>query len=522
MPWFGCVGIGFARERVRMAGSYLAALAAVAAATVVIELLGSLRLTNGSMLYLAAVLLVALNLGRGPSVVAAVSAALSFDFFFVEPRLNLRVADADEWLVLGTFLLVGIVVSQLVAEQRRRAAEADARRHEALLLHDLGELLAHQPFEPALQRVAERLRRELHAEAAAIEVTKPGIAAVSVVAGDQEAWRRAAGSPYDLLVERGATGGRWLRVTPPRASRGRQLDHLARAVIGSDPGRVGEISLVNPDAAIARSAGGGRLLSTAAAQIAVAAERERLRGEADEADLLRRTRDLQRALLNAVSHDLRTPLAAIIASAGSLRQTDVDWSADDRAEFAEHIEREAARLNGIVGNLLDLGRIEAGALRPVRDWHDPGLLLSDAIERVRARAPDIQLLLDAPADMSPVLLDPIEVDQVVTNLVENAIRHSPADQAVTVTARRGAEGLRVTIDDCGPGISSAMLPHLFEPFYRSSFDAGSPGSGIGLAVARGLIAAHGGRIWAENRQGAGARFSFVIPSPAPPASTDLS
>ncbi|HET8586642.1 MAG TPA: DUF4118 domain-containing protein, partial [Candidatus Limnocylindria bacterium] len=472
MPGIGSLGVGSARGWARVALPYLGALTAVGAATVVVELLGSLRLTNGSMLYLAAVLLVALTLGRGPAVVAAVVAALAFDFFFVEPRLNLRVANPDEWLVLGTFLLVGIVVSQLVAEQRRRTAEADSRRREALLLHDVGELLAHRPFEPALHGVAERMLPELHAEAATIEVTAPGMAAVSVVAGDQAAWRRAAGSPYDLLVESGPSGQRWLRVTPPRAPGGRHSDHLVRAAIGADPARIGEISLVNPDRSLARSPGGARLLATAAAQIAVAADRERLRGEANEADLLRRTRDLQSALLNAVSHDLRTPLAAIIASAGSLRQTDVDWSAEDRAEFAEQIEREAARLNGIVSNLLDLGRIEAGVLRPSRDWHDPALLLTDAIERMRARTPEVRVLLDAPTEMPPVLLDPIELDQVATNLLENAVRHSPPDGSVTVTARRDAEGLRVTIDDCGPGIPSGVLPRVFEPFYRSSSDSG--------------------------------------------------
>jgi two-component system sensor histidine kinase KdpD len=500
---------------------YVGAVVAVALASVVVELLGSLRLTTGSMLYLAAVLLVALTLGRGPAVFAAVVAALTFDFFFVEPRLNLRVASPDEWLVLVTFLLVGVVVSQLVAGQHRRAEEAEARRREALLLHDVGEQLAHQPFEHGLRGVAERIRVELDAAAVAVEVAEPGGTATSLVVGDQQAWRRAAGSPYDLLAEDAGAPRRWLRVTPPRADRTHHRDHLVRAQIRSGQARIGEISLVNPDRQRATSTAGARLLATATAQIAMAFEREQLRGEATEAELLRRTSDLKSALLNAVSHDLRTPLAAIIAGAGSLQQTDVDWSARDRAEFAENIEQEAARLNRIVGNVLDLGRIEGGALRPARDWHDATLLLSDSVERMRAWAGTIRLVLDAPADMPPVLLDPIEVDQVVTNLLENAVQHAPPDTPVTLTARRDDEGLRVSVDDCGRGIPPTALPRIFEPFYRSPSDSGSAGSGIGLAVARGLIAAHGGRIWAENREGGGARFTFVIPSPQPPAAADL-
>jgi two-component system sensor histidine kinase KdpD len=248
----------------------------------------------------------------------------------------------------------------------------------------------------------------------------------------------------------------------------------------------------------------------------VAVDRERLRGEATEADVLRRTSELKSALLNAVSHDLRTPLAAIIASAGSLRQADVTWSAEDRADFAESIELEAERLNRIVSNVLDLGRIEGGALRPARDWHDPALLLADVVERMRAHAQGTELVLELPDDLRPILLDPVEIDQVASNLIENAIRHAPPGTAVTVAGCTDDEGLRVSIADSGPGVAASAVARVFEPFYRSSSDARSAGSGIGLAVARGLVAAHGGRIWIEGREGGGACFTFVIPSPRAP------
>lgn len=497
------------------------ALAAVALTTVVVELLGPQRLTNGAMLYLAAVLLVALTLGRGAAILAAVGAAFAFDFFLVEPRFTLRVGDPDEWLVLLTFLLVAVVVSQLVANQRQRAEEAETRRREALLLHDVGELLAQNPFAQAVQGLCERVRDEFGAAAAAVEISGAGVPTTTVVSGDQRAWRESAGAPFTVLGDQVAgTGGRsprWISVAPPRVGPpGRRGSRIVRAPIRSEGDLIGQISVVGADSSSVPSPGAARLLATAAAQLAVAVDRERLRGEATEADVLRRTSELKSALLNAVSHDLRTPLAAIIASAGSLRQADVTWSAEDRADFAESIELEAERLNRIVSNVLDLGRIEGGALRPARDWHDPALLLADVVERMRAHAQGTELVLELPDDLRPILLDPVEIDQVASNLIENAIRHAPPGTAVTVAGCTDDEGLRVSIADSGPGVAASAVARVFEPFYRSPSDARSAGSGIGLAVARGLVAAHGGRIWIEGREGGGACFTFVIPSPRAP------
>ncbi len=501
--------------------AYLLGLLAIATSTLIVELLGPLRLTNGAMLYLAAVLMVAVLLGRGPAIFTAVAASFVFDFFFVEPRFTLTVGNADEWLVLLTFVLVAVVVSELAALQRHRADEAEAREREALVLHDLGDLLGGGPFPVAAAAVAERVRAELGADAAAIELDGDALPG-AVVVGDRETWEGASSAPFTVLGEQNlpvageaARPGHWIRVAPPRGAGPRGAAVVVRAPIRSGGRRIGQISLVNRTRRFSLAAADTRLLATAATQLALAADRERLRAEVTEAEVLRRANDLKSALLNAVSHDLRTPLAGIMASAGSLRQDDVEWSAEERAEFAENIENEAARLNRIVGNLLDLGRIEGGALRASRDWHDPALIVRDSVERIRSSVPTARIRLDVPDDLPPVLLDPVEVDQVVTNLLENAVRHSPPGTEVTLSVRVDDEGLRVSVDDLGPGIAPAALPRIFEPFYRAPGDSGSPGSGVGLAVARGLVAAHDGRIWAENRP-RGARFTFVIPSPPAP------
>jgi two-component system sensor histidine kinase KdpD len=259
-----------------------------------------------------------------------------------------------------------------------------------------------------------------------------------------------------------------------------------------------------------------RLLDTVAGQVAVATERQRLRARATEAEVLRRTSELKSALLDAVSHDLRTPLAAIIAAADSLLQRDIDWAPEERREFLEAITQESDRLDRIVGNLLDLSRIQGGVLVPARQWHDPAVVLRESVHRLSATTREHRLVAELPDEMEPVLLDPVEIDQVLANLVENAAKYSPAGSEIRVRAIAAEGELRVSVEDSGPGVPGEALPRLFEPFYRAPGAHAVRGSGLGLAVARGLVTAHGGRIWAENLDGRGARFTFAIPiSPMP-------
>ena len=240
-------------------------------------------------------------------------------------------------------------------------------------------------------------------------------------------------------------------------------------------------------------------------------EQERRRREAAEAEILRRTDELRTALLHAVSHDLRTPLSSIIAGAESLLEEDVKWTDADRREFAQSIRNEALRLDRIVGNLLDLSRIEAGSLCPQKEWHDLAALVDDTLGRMRPVLAQHPVSVDVPEDLPPVELDYVQIDQVLSNLLENAARHTPAGTPISVLARLAKEEIRVEVSDGGPGISEEVLPRLFKPFSRVEA-RGSHGVGLGLAICRGLVEAHGGRIWAENRRSGGARFVFTLPA----------
>ena len=274
--------------------------------------------------------------------------------------------------------------------------------------------------------------------------------------------------------------------------------------------RLGAVLLVQPSEHF--ESADDRLVSAAATQIGLAAERDRLNKEATEAEILRRTDQLRAALLNAVSHDLRTPLATIIASAGSLRQQDVAWTADDRQGFAQAIEEQAERLNRLVGNLLDLSRIEGGILRPQKNWHDLGLLVDDVVRRLASVTLRHRITVSVPDDLPPVLLDAVEIDEVLSNLVENAAKYSPADTEIRIEVRREGESVRVVVADRGAGIPADALAHLFDPFYRVMDGQPRPqGLGLGLAIVKGLVEAHGGRVKAENRGGGGARFVFTLP-----------
>ncbi len=503
--------------------------------------LGRMPIANISMLYLIAVLAIAVAYGSWPAVVASVLAFLAFDFFFVEPVHTFTVSDPEEWISLLLFLLTAIVTGQLAAGQRRRAQEAEQREREAVVLYDVVRLVAEPELHQALREVAERLRRELSLAAVAIEVPADTHGSIRVAAGDDEALRilrTARAEPARVLgtgraptgAERGAPG-RWVRIGTTRRLGALQAGERARlhlVPLSVQERRLGALLLVSRRGTLAADPTADRLLSAVAAQIGLAVERARLRREAMEAEILRRTDEQKTALLNAVSHDLRTPLASIIASAGSLLQEDVAWTREEQHEFALAIVEEAQRLNRIVGNLLDLSRLEGGSLRPEKAWYDLGALVDDVVGRLRPLTARHTIAVTVPDDLPPVPLDYVEIDQVLTNLIENAVKYTPAGSEIAVVVRRTRDEALVTVADRGPGVPAAALPRLFESFYRVDTSGARPqGQGVGLAVAKGLVEAHGGRIWATNRVGGGAAFTFALPLAdpavaAPPRLTEAS
>ncbi|MCL4542063.1 MAG: ATP-binding protein [Chloroflexi bacterium] len=492
-----------------------------------------------SILYLLAVLGVAIAFGSRAAVIAAVLSFLAFDWFFVPPIHEFTIDDPSEWISLTLFLVVAIVTGQLVAIVHRRAIEAETREREAQLLYNVVRVIDGTGLEQALTSIAQRLGEELHLMATVIDIQDGKSIALRVSAGDSAPAlvEQELTMPHGVLThtdalpaQRHEAPERWVRVAPslPPGTGARRSDRAVYVVpIYAGPQRLGALFLARSHNAGQPSAQETRLLATLSTQLGLAIERIRLQQEANEAEILKRADEQKTALLHAVSHDLRTPLASIIASAGSLRQRDVEWSEEERRDFAEAIEEEALRLNRIVGNLLDLSRIEAGTLHPQREWYDLGALLDDVLGRLRAHLAEHPVRLKMPSDLPPVYLDYVEIDQVLSNLVENAVRYTPPGTAIEITVHVVGDVVQVEVADRGPGIPPEALPRLFDRFYRVETSGARPhGTGVGLAVARGIVEAHGGRIWAERRHDGGACFVFTLPleraDPSrPPASEEV-
>jgi two-component system, OmpR family, sensor histidine kinase KdpD len=510
--------------------AYGAALAGVIAMTVLLGLLLSIAppTSRVSAAYLIVVLVAATRLGRGPAIAASVASFLVYDFFFTTPYHELTISDPDEWVSLTIFLVTAFITGQVAASERARAEQATRREREAALLLDVLRLMGDPDVDRALRALAERVRAQIGVDAAAVELeigdrthrAAAGAADAVALIGDERSAMDVLPGVHGPTVGASARPRSWVRIVPPHAGSGYDvLGGWRRYVV---PVRVvdravGRITLVRRGGAGLE--GEDRFLAVVATQLSLLVQRAELEVAATEADVLRRASDLKTALLNAVSHDLRTPLASILASAGSLLQKDVEWSEEDREGSAREIVQEARRLDRIVGNLLDLSRIEAGALRPQKKLYDIASLIADVVARLERDAEKPRIVVHAADDLPPVSLDPVEIDQVLSNLIENALKNSPAGSPIDVSATVSGDTAVVEVADRGSGIPLADMPYLFEPFYRVRRDgSGTSGIGLGLAIAKGLIAAHAGRIWAEQRDGGGTRFSFALPvSPAHPA-----
>jgi len=503
----------------------LLALALVAVVSLVLAAAERVAEVTGlAVLYIVAVIVAAIVAGRAAAVVAAVGAFLAFDVLFIEPRYTLTVENPAEWVTLLVLLSTGLVTGQLAALVRRRTEEALANERASAVLYSVAHAISTDSLERAIDAVAAILCEAVRAEGVRVEL--PNVEGVSAEAGDARALEhlRRTGAFGDVHIL-GADSvqaarfrpRRWIATRTGLRRRGAPVFDVYHVRI--TPGDNAYLAVAVPSGSPPLDAVTQRLLLTAAAEIGEAAERRRLRREAMEVEALRRADELRAMLLNTVSHDLRTPLAAIVAAADSLR-SEIDWSDAERAEFLDDIADEARRLDQMVRHLLDLSRIESGSLRLALDWYDPADVVGETVARLRDELTGRQISLHVPPDAASALLDPVAIGEVVANLVENACRHTPVETPVDVTIEDSPDALRIVVSDSGPGIPAEVLPHLFEPFARARGLRDRRGTGLGLAVAKALAEALGGTLTATNRAEGGARFVVALPrsaASAPPA-----
>ncbi|MFO1357754.1 DUF4118 domain-containing protein [Plasticicumulans sp.] len=484
---------------------YGLAFAGVMLATAVAHLMTPrFELANLIMVYLLAVVFVARRGEREPALLAAVLAVLAFDFFFVPPQLTFAVSDTQYLVTFAIMLVVGGIISQLTVREHEQTEHARLRERRTAALHRLSKNLASLRgadalLDAAVRHIAEVFEAEVLAllpdDAGRLTVRAGWHASFAMDAKEQSVAQwvhdlgRAAGLgtatlPYvdavyvPLLGKRGAVGA--LRVKPALAER-----------------------LVLPEQM--------RLLEAFANQTALALEVDRLGEEAREAKLAAETERLRSSLLASVSHDLRTPLAAIIGSASSLAEYGDGLDAEERRELALNIHAEAERLNRLVANLLQATRLEAGTLTPLREAHDLEAVIGSALERLSRALAGRPFHTDIADGLPLVSIDALLIEQVFVNLIDNALRYTPAGSPIELTVRLEDGDVRVELADRGPGLPAAALGQVFERFWRGAPDSHPGGAGLGLAICRGIVELHGGRIEALNRTGGGAVFRFTLP-----------
>ena len=506
------------------------------------------KIPNISFAYLLVVLALASTRGLYAAVLTALVAFVSFDFFLVPPLYTFTIARFEEWLALFVFLATAIITGQLASTLRLRAEQASRRERETRILYELVR---------AVNRV-EDLEAQLSVIAhAVVDVFSPwGVRDCSILLPDSKGkltvstmqpidkvrlssdeettatWVMKQGQTVELhdvtLASQTSAGSapravirstasqhrvrRYVRLIPLKT--GQEVIGVIRLLMEDDP-RVLASGMASLGVERERPNSQTAFFWTFLDQATFVIERVRLRRESLQIQLLQRTDALRAALLSSVSHDLRTPLSVIKAATSSLLEEDMHWDDEARRSFTLSIQREVDRLNRLVGNLLDMSRIEGNALKPEKEWYPIDELVHDVLGRMQPMLQDRMVQTYLPADLPPVELDYLEIDQVLTNLIENAVRYTPAESPIEISAQVNGEQMDISVADRGPGIPPSAREYIFDKFYRvldTQRESAHPiGSGLGLAVCRGLVEAHGGRIWVENRDGGGAVFRFTLP-----------
>jgi two-component system sensor histidine kinase KdpD len=464
--------------------------------------------TNLVMLYLAGVVAAAVFLGRGPAVLAAGLSVLAFDYFFVQPRFSFSVADTEYLLTFTGLFVVGLVISSLAARSREQAEAARRREAQAVVLYELSrDLAAAAGLDDILDVVVQHIGATFSREAVILLRAGDAVEPRSLRPGFVLDENELAVAAWTL--KQGVAAGRGTDTLPAASARYIPLK-TARGVIG-----VLGVRPVEPDSYLTPEQ--RRLLEAFASQAALGIERAQLADQASRAQLLQATEELQRALLNSISHDLRTPLVSITGTLTSLEEDGACLDEPAQRSMITMAREEAERLNRLVGNLLDMTRIEAGALRTSQELCDIQEVISAALDRLGSRLEGRQVTVDAPPLLAP--MDFVLMLQVLANLLDNALKYSPPAAPIEIRAQVSGSRLEIAVLDRGGGVPSDDLSRIFDKFYRVHRPEGVGGTGLGLAICKGIVEAHRGRIWAENRAGGGLIVSVSLPcEPAAPTS----
>jgi two-component system sensor histidine kinase KdpD len=459
---------------------YLLPIATIPLTTLLLFILREeLSTTTVALIYLLPVLINTTYWGLVPGILTALAAFLAYNYFFLLPYYTLAVHETQDIVALAIFLLVAVLFSQLVGQSKRNLAESMARERELAHLYELSLALAGVNNAREIAHVIAAQALELfQARAVRVNVTPPF---------EEQARPVQVSLPDPVPTDR---------------------PHLV-ASLETARGALGEIQIWRAEDVIDPAE--ERMLRTFASQGALALERAALVESETRAKALEESDRLKTALLSSVSHELRTPLATIKAAITSLLYEQVGWDTAARQDLLAAVDEETDLLNRLVGNLLDMSRIETGALKPNRQWNILSEIVDGVVARMHRKLKDHPVKTEIPDDFPLVPVDYVQMEQVFSNLISNSIKYAPAGTTIQITADLlDRKTLLVQVTNQGPQIAPGHLERIFDKFYRLSEADKVSGIGLGLSICKGIIEAHGGRIWAENLP-KGIAFKFILP-----------
>ncbi len=490
-------------------GPYLASVAAVVVATVVAWVLfGQRQLADVVMVYLLGIVVVAMRFGYGPSLGAGILSVLLADFFFVPPYFSFAISDFQHGVMFVVMLIVAFVVSNLTQRIRLQADAAQYRERRTAALYGMSRELAGTRTASQLASVAATQMLGVFDAKIAILLPQDGPLA-----------NAASGENAFLPDDKEMAVAAWAMAHDRPAGMGTDTLPSAQGLyipMRGAQGPIGILGVLPADSHGLSDVGQRALLDMFAGQIGSALERTRLAEDAQRAKLQMEAERLRSSLLSAVSHDFRTPLSVITGSASALLDSGPELPPTARRDLAETIHEEAERLNHLVRNLLDMTRIASGAVRVNKEWQPVEAVVGAALSRVEGALKGRRIEVTLPPDLPLVPIDAVLIEQVLINLLENAAKYTPAGSAVDVSAHQEQDVVVIEVADRGPGIPKELSDKIFEKFYRLPGEHAGGGAGLGLAICRGIVEAHGGRIAVKAREGGGSTFSFSVPIEGPP------
>ncbi|MBI2868866.1 MAG: DUF4118 domain-containing protein [Chloroflexi bacterium] len=451
-------------------------------------------MTNIAMAYLLAVVITAVAAGLGPSVLVSVTSVIILDFIFVPPFLNLGPPEMGYIFSLLVSLLVGVIISSLTSQVRRQTQKALQNEHQTAVLYGLSRTLANSiGLDNTIREIVSGARQILGKDAV-------------IFLPDAHGPSRNSPGHRDTAIGTSESAAGLLPNGPAGPNGDARTRHFPLVSAGKTVG------VLTIPAEARFTAEHERLLQAFADLAAVSIERTQLAEQARHAEVMKATERLQTALLNSISHDLRTPLVSIIGVLTSLQEEDMDLDDAAMKSLVQVAREESERLNRLVTNLLDLSRIEAGAIRISRQSTDVRDLIGAALEQLVREANRHPVHIDIPAQLPFVPVDSGLMVQTLVNVLDNAFKYSSPGSPIDITGRQAGGEVHIEVADRGTGIPAEDLAHVFDKFHRVQNAGNETGTGLGLSICKGIVEAHGGRVAAENRPGGGTVIRLVLPA----------